>query len=266
MKQTYTALDIPTITPTSVNDLICAKKFWTLRVLKQWPPRPPLSFGAFGTAVHAILKEVYDPRNAPLPSLEDLDVWTREAFFRQRYSDEQCRELDMDRAKRMVGGYVYQADGAETVGTIATERLLERPIFHDGKPLFVLSGVVDRMIVLPDDPDTLILLDLKTGRPKVDLWQACVLLALAKLTMPQYKKYVLFYDWLDEGGRVDRDGINTADVKGVWPRIMRRAVEVLTADEHLAEPTDYCTYCPLRADCQPTAGTTIEEVADLFEE
>ena len=266
MKQTYTALDIPTITPTSVNDLNCSKKFWTLRVKKQWPPRPPLSFGAFGTAVHSILKEIYDPRNAPLPALDDLNVWTREAFFKHRYADEECRTLDMERATRMVCGYVFQADNDETIGTIATERMFERPIFHDQKPLFTLSGVADRLIVLPNDPDTLIVLDLKTGKPKVDLWQACVLLALAKLSMPQFKNYVLYYDWIDEGGRVDRDRVTTADLKGVWPRIMKRAVEILSSEEHEPEPTEFCTYCPLRSECQSTAGTTVEEAADLFEE
>ena len=84
--------------------------------------------------------------------------------------------------------------------------------------------------------------------------------------MPEYSRYILYYDWIDEGGRVDRDTVATSDVKGVWPPILKRAVEVLTADEHPADPGDYCLYCPLRAECGPTAGVDMDEAADLFDE
>ena len=57
----------------------------------------------------------------------------------------------MNRAKRMVIGYCEQIDIEEAQATIAAERLMEVPIFHAGKPLFVMSGVADRLFADPDD-------------------------------------------------------------------------------------------------------------------
>jgi len=140
------------------------------------------------------------------------------------------------------------------------------PIFVDGRLLFVLSCVADRLLVHANDPDTLVVVDLKTGKPKIELDQSCVALAILKMTMPGYARFVLHYDWIDEGGRVDRDTVTTADVKGIWPRILSRAVEVLTAEEHLSEPNPGCVYCCLRPSCQPEVGVALDDATDLFEE
>ncbi len=96
----------PRISPSSISDLQCAKRFHTLRVLKQYPPREPLSFASFGTAFHDIMGRVYDPRNGPAPNLEHLEVWSRQAFRQHRYADDAAREEDRARCVRMVRGYV----------------------------------------------------------------------------------------------------------------------------------------------------------------
>ena len=97
----------PRISPTSVSDLKCAKRFQILRVLKQYPERDPLSWASFGTAFHDIIGRIYNPRTrTAMPkglasqagttattewsaSLDALEEWSRQAFRRHRYATPQ---------------------------------------------------------------------------------------------------------------------------------------------------------------------------------
>lgn len=257
---------LPILSPTTVPDTICQKKFWTLRVLKRWPPRPPLSFSGFGKAFHAIMKGVYDPQDAPLPNMRDLDGLAKTAFWSTRYTDPAAREEDKARCIRMVRGYVEQDDELDALGTIAVEELGEFDFDRDGGILFRLSARPDRLIVRTDEPAHLYVRDYKTSRPKIDLEEAAISLWVAKLLYPDFKQYTMQFDWVDEGGRVDRDTIETCDVRGVLPRVMRRFLRILDSPDHPAEPGEACFFCALKPTCQPQQGQALDLSVDVFGE
>jgi len=256
----------PRISPTSVGDLSCAKRFHTLRVLKQWPPRDPLSFASFSLAFHDLIGRVYDPANSPAPSLTHLDTWSRQAFKKHRYADEGAREEDRARCLRMVRGYVAQDDIEDAEGTFATERFLEFDFNHDDELLFILSGRLDRVLVRADEPDVLIVRDCKLSRPKVNLEAAYVTLLLAKLGYPGYRTYRAEFDFIDEGGRVDREVVTVADIKGMHRAIMERARRVILNPDKPAEPGERCQFCQLRPTCQPHLSAAINVDTDIFDE
>ena len=53
---------LPHLTPSSLNDLECPKKYETLQIRKQWQSREPTAAVANGTAIHAVLRELYHNR------------------------------------------------------------------------------------------------------------------------------------------------------------------------------------------------------------
>ena len=133
-KSHYHALPTPKITPTSVLDLACPKKFWTLRVLNQWPEREPNSWGAFGEVLHTTLKLVYEPKNPNRPDIANLDLYVRKAFDKHRYADKRAAVVDAARVKSMIRGYVAAEDDEDhqdARGTIAVERLLRHEITYE---------------------------------------------------------------------------------------------------------------------------------------
>lgn len=254
------------ISPSSIGDLSCAKRFYVLRVLKQWPPRDPLSFASFSLAFHDLVGRVYDTANGPAPNLTHLDTWSRQAFKKHRYANEEAREEDRARCLRMVRGYVTQDDIEDAEGTICTENFLEFDFNHNGELLFVLSGRLDRILVRALEPDVLIVRDYKLSRPKVDLESAYVTLLLAKLAYPGYKTYRAEFDFVDEGGRVDREIVTVADIKGMHKAVMERARRVILNPEKPAEPGERCQFCPLKPTCQPNLSAAINVSANIFDE
>ena len=254
------------ISPSSIGDLSCAKRFHVLRVLKQWPPRDPLSFASFSLAFYDLIGRVYNPANGPAPNVTHLDTWSRQAFKKHRYANEDAREEDRARCVRMVLGYIAQDDIEDAEGTICTEQFLEFDFNHDGRLLFILSGRLDRILVRVLEPDVLTVRDYKLSRPKVDLESAYVTLLLAKLAYPGYKTYRAEYDFIDEGARLDREIVTVSDIKGMHKAIMERARRVILNSEKPAEPSERCQFCPLRPTCQPQLTTAISVDADIFDE
>jgi len=259
----------PRISPTSVSDLGCAKRFHVLRVLKQYPERDPLSWASFGTAFHAVIGRVYDPkaRNAmPTgaasqegttaqaggpPNLDTLEEWSRQAFRKHRYADTTAREEDRARCVRMICGYLGQEDEEDGPATIAVEQFIQFTIEYQKKPLFILSGRFDRVLVRPSEPRALIIRDYKLSRPRIDLDASLIVLWLARLAYPGYDEYRVEWEFVDEGGRVDRETVSVDDVRGMLKDTQNRIKEVILSDQHPAEPGEYCAWCPLREACQP---------------
>jgi len=245
---------LPRITPSNVGDLECLKKFHTLRVLGEWPPRNgtnPNTAAQFGNAVHAVLKNVYDPRNGTPPNLDRLDIYVKQAFYANRYDNPTQRQEDMVRCSQVVKHYVKNDDLEDAIDTIDVEHFGEFVIDHDGKPLFRVSAKLDRLIVRQSNVDQLVVRDYKLGKPSIDLKQAFVTLFVAKLEYPQFKSYSLEYDWIGADGEVSRDVINTYVVNGQYSLLVRQILRVLETEKYLAEPGDVCNYCPLQPDCMP---------------
>ena len=259
----------PRISPTSVSDLRCAKRFYTLRVLKQYPERDPLSWASFGTAFHDVIARVYNPKTPNAmptgtalpkattaqaggpPSLDALEEWSRQAFRKHRYADAMAREEDRERCVRMVCGYLGQEDEEDGPATIAVEQFIQFPIEYQQKLLFILSGRFDRVLVRPSEPRVLIIRDYKLSRPRVDLDASLIVLWLAKLAYPGYDEYRVEWEFVDEGGRVDRETVTVDDVRGMFKELQNRIREVILSDQHPAEPGEFCAWCPLKESCQP---------------
>lgn len=255
---------LPRITPSSVSDLQCAKKFHTLRVLNQWPSSTPNTSALYGTALHAVLRDVYDSKNGPAPNMKSLDVYARQAFFAIDYSNRQHREEDIARCIKMVRSYVSQDSQEDIAGTIAVEAVGTFTVNHKGAPLFDLFAKLDRVIVRNRQNQCLIVRDYKTGKPRIDLNAACVQLWVAKLMYPGYASYELEIDWIGNKGIPKRDFIQTKDVQKVAGLINVRTLAIRFGAEHPAEPGDHCTYCPLRSECQGRKEVSLVEVLDQF--
>ncbi len=265
----YHALPLPKITPTSVLDLACPAKFWTLRVLKQWPPRQPNSFGAFGKALHSVLRDVYDPSSPARPDTANLDMYIDNAMREHRYADKAAEAADTRRISQMVRGYVAAEDDedhADALGTISVERLLEHKIIYQGTPLFVLSARLDRLIVRPDEPNVLIIRDYKTGNSPVPLESSFCQLWAAKLKFgKRFDSFRLEIDQVDNDGRIERRVVEPCQCRGVHRWIMERAAAVLTATEHAEEPSQQaCTWCCRANDCPAVQGGTARLEDDPF--
>jgi CRISPR/Cas system-associated exonuclease Cas4 (RecB family) len=144
------------------------------------------------------------------------------------------------------------------------EKFIDHTIFDEGKPLVVLAGKLDRLIVRERDLGCLVVRDYKTARPQMNIQEACLQLALARLHWPEFTRLELELDWIDEGGRVDRDVITTSSVRGIYPKVLARVKEIISSNDHVPERNEGCGFCPLRESCDPEAGVEVDIEADIF--
>ena len=277
---------LPVISPSSVSDLDCSKKFWVTRVLHQWPPRPEtpaLTAAEFGTAFHAVMSSLYrgvcqpkgnhyeehpcpseevggawiplpvfSPDTHSLPDLRHLSALTRAAFHARRYPSAAGRDEDIQTCMDMVQTYVQNEDEEDVTGTLAVERWGEFVIEDGGQPLFRLCAKLDRVLVRGAEPDCLVVRDYKTSLSRrVSLVEAFVVLWGARLCYPGYGRYALEYERVDKEGRVDREVVRGEDVRGQHGWLLSRLHHILGAGDHPAEPGDGCRFCVLRPSCQP---------------
>jgi len=256
---------LPSISPSSVADLDCIKKFHTLRVLGEWPETNK-SFGTvmlFGLGVHAVLKNLYSPSNPVRPDIKNLDIYARQAFYNLRYMDIADRDEDLERCKRIVLKYIEQDDIEDADNTIAVERSGDILIERNEKPGFFLTAKLDRVI---RRNETIVVRDYKFGKPRLNLHEAFIQLWLAKLTYPEYRSFVAEYDWIDSNGRVERDSITPDRFKGIYRQLIDKINLVLDSideGDYPAQPGESCTYCPLKRECQPTPTRDITTALDL---
>lgn len=260
-------MELPTISPTSIRDLMtCGKRFHELRVMKHWPARnmdfsPTLEFGI---AFHKVLASVYAPHQRPLPHLEHLGAVIRTAFFARQYPNEAVREAEMERCTQVLCAYIAQDEDIDA--TIAVEQSGAFVVTHEGNPLFLLSARLDRILVRDSHPCTLVVRDYKCARPSVSLMEAYVLARTAKLLYPNYKHVVIEFDWIDATGSVERSVVPTSDLKGIDAVVRSRALKVFSTPTPLPEPGEACFACPLLSQCQPQQTVTLDEVLDSEED
>ncbi len=157
-----------------------------------------------------------------------------------------------------------QDDIEDALGTICTERFVEHPVNSQGKLLFILSGRFDRVIERAHESDACVTRDYKLSRPRVDLEASFITLWLLKLTYPGYRDYRVEWDFVDEGGRVDRETVGVADVKGMHAPLMARLMSILSSDDHPAEPSEACAWCVLKDMCVSQADAALDVSVDVF--
>ena len=248
--------NLPRISPSSIPDLECGRRYYQLRQLKVWPPRPMIEAVAFGIAVHEVLRLAFSNRTGGKPCLEHVEGWARTAVWRGRYPDGTDRQAATERVIAAVCAFIQNdADDEEGVaGTISIEKQDEFPRYYKGQPLFLVSAKIDRIFSRASDSTRLVARNYKTSRPRLDLRQAFLELWLAKRLYPDFKSYVLEYIWLDpEDHRVSMDVVTEKDLRGIHDIVMQAAIKVLTDTDHKPCPGECCTYCPIREGCEGQA-------------
>ncbi len=215
-----------TLTPSNATWLAtCAKRFDRLAVKKQYPAvrSQRSSVLSFSSACHQILRHLYDPLTpGPLPHSQNLATYVRMAFLQQHFynKDEAARELDMHRAHRIISRYLDEDEDANC--TTAVELSGNFPIeLSPGKVAFHVSARLDRILIRPDAPDTLIVRDYKVAsslRP-LDPIQIFINLAVAKLAhQSAFKYHVLELTNLTDDG-FETTTYHSRDLKGIHKHV-----------------------------------------------
>jgi len=259
--------ELPRLTASSVNDLDCPKKYKQLRIDKDWPARPPVDAVQHGLAVHDVLRMLYMARRGHVLPVERIDTLAKIAVMKKVYSDDMDPVEEIARVARKVRGYVACDDPEDILATIDLERWSEFKFKLDGVPLYTVSAKIDRIIVRPERPGALTIRDYKTGgRPKIDLKECFIFFWVArKRYKPQgFTEIEMELDWIDEDGRVSRDLITQADVKGVHLEVVEAALKVLQGSEWPESPGEVCCYCPIRSVCQPLEDEDLAVGEDVF--
>ena len=256
---------VPRITPSSVGDLECARKYHTLRVEKKWPSRPPLENVAFGTAVHDVLRQLYMTRNGGILDLTNVEAMARSSVYRARYPRDVDRQRALAKVMEAVCMYVTNDDEEDIAATLDLERMTEFPFRHCGQDIYMVSAKIDRTLVRPSAPSRLVARDYKLTAQRIDLREAFILLWSAKQMRPGYESYAIEYDWIDaEERQVRRDVVEGYELKGQHTIIRDAALRILSADDHPPSPGDACTFCPLRQNCQGLDAVELAEGEDIF--
>lgn len=256
---------MPRLSPSACADLVCNHRFWTLNVLRQNPPREAVPFATFSLAFHELAAKVFNPRLGTPPNLTHLDAWSRQAFSSHNYPLEDGREEDRARCLRMIHGYVSNDDPEDVAGTLAVEHWVEHPITRNGKLFFLLSGRLDRILTRANRSGVIIIgRDYKLGRPKTNLQSAFVNLWLLKVAFPGYADYQFELDWIAEGGRVDREVITVADIKGQHAILIEQMEHILLSEDHPQEPGEGCQWCRLASICPSRTNEGSDCQVDVF--
>lgn len=258
-------MDLVTINTSSVIDLACPLRFWTLRIERQWPPREaPSPNREFGLALHEILAAIYNPDRQPLPYLDDLDLQTRRAFASRQYADPILKDRDLDACLRLARQYAEQDPDGPT--TVAVEIEGRFRIHHKGEPLFLLHAKLDRVIA---NEDELIIRDYKTSTHSVAIGQMYVLMSVGAMLFPGFRRHTLQIDFLDRSDiSVQRCTVSGAELKGVHRDIVERVIRFTShheKGEHPAIPGSLCPFCHLRPECQPDVPIYMDSDDELFE-
>ena len=259
--------ELPRLTVSSVADLACSWKYTELRVKKHWPKdrkAPPISVPR-GTAIHATVHDLYRNRWGDELPMAELPSMARRAVFGSRYE----RGVDKDREALLVADaarlFAENCDPEDTSAILALETKIDVDYHYQGEALACLSATIDRALVRPDEPDVLILQDLKTTSQKIDLKESCLQMFCARKRWPEYRACRLELIWLDvEEGQVEVDVIEERHVRGQMRSITADLLRVLR-QEPVKEPGPaVCLWCPLRKGCETVGEAHLVEGEEPF--
>ena len=116
----------------------------------------------------------------------------------------------------------------------------------------------------PDQPTRLVVKEYKTTRPKVDLQEMFIALFSARRAYPDYETYAMEIDWIADDGTVSTDTIEGRELRGLHPVIFQAAVRVIHEKQWDAYPSERCTFCFLRLQCQKLQAVEMQEGDEVF--
>lgn len=262
--------ELPRLTPSSVSDLECPKKYRELRMgdgagwgsnSREFPASVARS-----TATHDVLRQIYRTRRGCNVNIDHVEAYAKTAVWRGRFPHGVDRAVETQRVIAQTAAVVGNDTEEEISGTISVERPVEFDYYHNGEALMKVSSKIDRILIHPDEPTTLQLRDYKfTGHPKVSLPEAFIYLWSAKKAFSGqgFTNFELQYEFVSPENEITRETVTGADVRGQFALITEAAIRVIRGTDFPAVPGEACTYCKLRVACQglpPENGTTGTEV------
>ncbi len=261
---------LPTLSPSKASDLVCAKRFHEKHIAKSVPLEPWSPALTYGNGLHKLFYDLYKPTSRMPVHERDITALARAAFAVQSYPQEEAFRREQDIQRAIPAAQNYLASDADALNTIRVETDERIEVGRStGEPI-PLSARFDRLVIRPDEPDTLRLIDYKTGNSnaEINLDSATLTLVVAKLTMKAEfgnKRLLLCYDYVDERGLVHREEVGTDRVRPLWQPLYERARAVYHGGDKTAVPGPHCQFCPLRLQCRPVHEVNDDLLEDLFE-
>lgn len=246
---------LPILSPSSISDLTCKKRFHHLRVLNLWPPKTAISAVARGSAFHGLMNSLYANRFEGQVDTRDIPALAREAVQRQMWPGETVLKDETARVEHLALVYLQSEDPEDIPATICTETTIEFVYWRCGKPLASIKATLDRVLVRPEQPETLIIKEYKTSAQRVELREALLLLWCARTRWPGFK-YVLEYEWINVEGTVERTTVTTDMVQGQLKLLVHSLLRVLSTPP-VPEPGAKCQWCYLRPECQELGAVSL---------
>ncbi len=246
---------LPILSPSSIADLNCGKRYHTLRVLNLWPPKTAISAVARGSAFHGLMNSLYANRFEGQVDTRDIPALAREAVQRQMWPVGTVIAEETARVEKLARTYLQSEDLEDITATISTETTIEFVYRHCGKPLASIKATLDRVLVRPEQPEILVIKEYKTTAQRVKFREALILLWCAKTRWPGFK-YVLEYEWIDSEGSVERTTVTTDMVQGQLKLLVHSLLRVLSSPP-VPEPGAKCQWCHLRPECQELGAVSL---------
>lgn len=241
------------VTPSSLSDLDCNYRHYKLRVKKEWPKRPMLESVAFGVAVHEVIRLAFANRRHNQLCVDHLEAWARTAVWRGRWPEGVDKRAQVQRVIAAVCAVIGndESDPEAVEGILDLEKPIESPIWHEGNAIGIFSCRLDQTLVRASEPNHLVVREIKTKAPRIDLRECYIQLALAKQAYKGrgFERHSLEILWIDEDHRITMERVEDRDLKGIHAVVMGLAVKALTDTEHKPTPCESCTFCPLRDTC-----------------
>jgi hypothetical protein len=237
-----------TISPSSINWMRCPHKYQILiaeRRYPEWKGKAPVL--KFGTAVHAVLYQVYcqgDPE-----SLDNLGTYLQNAFARETYPTQDDRQHEIVRADRLVRLYLKQMDDAPMT-VLGTEQNAKFPVERNGQIAYRISARHDLVLVRAHEPDVLIVRDWKVGSNQfLAPEQVWVNMAAARFAHPRYPQIRFEVDALNTDDGCQRITYESSAMKGIVRQVSERVARFIEDQVHDPVPGAECHHCPLEETC-----------------
>jgi len=186
-------------------------------------PEPKTPSGAFGSAVHGTIQQIYNhlKKQEKLPSTKDVLLW-----FEKLLKDERLNERDFNlQLKR--GQKAVEIFYAEKKGDFSPQDIIESSFKTQGVIVndALLNGKIDRMRILGGEIEVC---DFKTGKAIKD-WSPND--PYEKIKAWRYRQQLIFYKLLIENSRDfgDKYSVNKAIIEFVEPlrgQIMDLPIEI----------------------------------------
>ncbi len=190
--------------------------------------------------------------------MNDLEAYAETAMYAARYDRDTDRAVEVARVVEMARLFVDNQDPEDIEAIIALETQVEFDYCYKGERLVRIVATIDRALIRPSNPGTVVIQDFKSTRQCVNLAECFLLIWCAARRWAGFE-YVLELIWIDaEEGTVTVDVI-TANMVRKQHKILTTALLRRLNEEPVAEAGPACTFCCIRDKCQGLPAVDMDE-------